>query len=441
MALPAFDVEFTREGRVYDSAQVDRLIAGLEGVSDLLVLCHGWNNDLQEAQDLYDALLANVEKVRALTGDDGRTLAVCRVFWPSKKFTDEELIPGGGAVSASAANDASLDAILDALASDPERLPRNSAAVRLDDASAVRRSLVDQAKSLARQIDADDNQTKYLAVLRSLLDPSHASGDDASEEFFTADPARLFKEMAQPVTAPRATKPGGAAGLPGADGSAAGLRDLLSGTAAAARRLANYATYYQMKTRAGTVGSVGLAPILQQVRKKRGTVKIHLVGHSFGARVVTAAANALDAGTANVTVSLLQAAYSHNGLAKDYEPNKDGFFRSIVADRRVSGPIIITHTKNDSAVGVAYPLASRIANQKAAALGDENDPYGGMGRNGAQHTPEVDATIAELRQVGTDYGFQPGHIYNLLADAFIHDHNDVAGPQVAAVILATARAI
>ncbi len=61
---------------------------------------------------------------------------------------------------------------------------------------------------------------------------------------------------------------------------------------------------------------------------------------------------------------------------------------------KVNGPILITHTKNDKAVGIAYPLASRINGVKTAALGDENDPYGGIGRNGAQKTPE--AVVGEL---------------------------------------------
>ena len=50
------------------------------------------------------------------------------------------------------------------------------------------------------------------------------------------------------------------------DGGAAGLGDLLSGVQAAARRIANFATYYQMKSRAGTVGSKGVADLLQRVR-------------------------------------------------------------------------------------------------------------------------------------------------------------------------------
>ena len=442
MSIPTFDVEFTREGRLFDTAQADALIAGLAGVTDLIVISHGWNNDMQEARELYSEFLANVERVRGLTDPDGRKFAACQVFWPSKKFTDEQLIPGGGAVSATAENDASLDAVLDALAREPERLPANAAAAASDgDTPAVRQVLVERMKALARDLSTPGNAEQFVWHLRALLDPSQASDDDASQEFFTGDPKQLFAEMEQPVTAPRATGGGGAAALNDADGSAAGLKDLVGGVTAAARRLSNYATYYQMKARAGSVGSAGLAPVLQQVRRNQPAIKLHLVGHSFGGRVVTAAANALNPNTANVTIALLQAAFSHNGLAKNYENGKDGFFRSLVADHRVSGPIIITHTKNDSAVGIAYPLASRIANQKAAAFGDENDPYGGMGRNGAQHTPEADGNAQELQPVGREYTFKPGNVYNLKADAFVKSHGDVTGPQVVAAFLASARSI
>jgi hypothetical protein len=77
-------------------------------------------------------------------------------------------------------------------------------------------------------------------------------------------------------------------------------------------------------------------------------------------------------------------------LAQKFDGEQDGFFRALISESRIDGPIAITYTKNDRAVGVAYPLASRIAFQKAAALGERNDPYGGMGRNGAQHTPEAE---------------------------------------------------
>lgn len=192
-----------------------------------------------------------------------------------------------------------------------------------------------------------------------------------------------------------------------------------------------------MKSRAGTVGKGGVATTLARVRERHKDLPIHLVGHSFGGRLVTAAAASLPHRETPVTMTLLQAAFSHNGLAEKFDGKKNGAFRTVIADKRISGPIVVTHTKNDRAVGIAYPLASRIAFDNAAALGDQNDPYGGMGRNGAQHTNEVSSDESVLRQpgAGQGYAFKPGSVYNLNSDEIIKGHSDVTGRAVANAVM------
>ncbi|MDP9051126.1 MAG: hypothetical protein M3O31_10485 [Acidobacteriota bacterium] len=120
-------------------------------------------------------------------------------------------------------------------------------------------------------------------------------------------------------------------------------------------------------------------------------------------------------------------------------------------------PLPIMAVEYDTAVGIAYPLASRIMLQMAAALGDAHAPFGGMGRNGAQHTPEaLDDTLAV---VGHAYADLPAGktIRNLNGDGpnpIITSHGDVAKPEIAwasrilptmspstAMLLATARSI
>lgn len=97
--------------------------------------------------------------------------------------------------------------------------------------------------------------------------------------------------------------------------------------------------------------------------------------------------------------------------------------------------------KNDRSVGIAYPLASRIAQDNSASLGDKNDPYGGLGRNGALHTPEVNTAEAFLREwdVSAPYNFSPGAVYNLESDHFIENHSAVMGVQVAYATLQAMR--
>jgi hypothetical protein len=151
--------------------------------------------------------------------------------------------------------------------------------------------------------------------------------------------------------------------------------------------------------------------------------------------LVTATADALGPQTMVDSLMLLQAAYSHNGLAQKFDGEHDGFFRAVLSENKVRGPLVITHTKNDKAVGIAYPLASRISSDNAAALiGDANDPYGGMGRNGAQHTL-IDEDEQVLRAPGGAYRLRSGTVYNLNADECIRDHSDICKDEVAHITM------
>jgi hypothetical protein len=448
VTIPTFDVEFRLDGQIHAPGQVSALVGGLAGATDLFVVSHGWNNDMAEARQLYGALLGNIAKIAGtadapalpaplravLAAAAGRSFAALQIFWPSKKFADADLIPGGGAATATAENRRAVERVLE----DLKRSPRLLGDATVDP---VRAATIDRARDLLSQV-ADDRTARreYVFLLRTILDPAAAHADDGSAEFFVTDPETLFDELSGEVMAPPPARPGGATSIGNAGGAAA-LGDLLEGALAAARRLANFATYYQMKARAGTVGSTGVATVLREVRRARPDIRLHLVGHSFGGRLVTAAAHALDPGTPKVSMCLLQAAFSHNGFSGGFGTDHEvGFFRDVIASRRISGPIAITHTKNDTAVGIAYPLASRIARQRAAALGDENDPYGGMGRNGAQNTAEAQGQARLMGKPGADYAFQANRIHNVKADVVEH-HGDVARIEVAFMVLCAATAV
>ncbi|HEX4960505.1 MAG TPA: hypothetical protein VF173_06680 [Thermoanaerobaculia bacterium] len=444
MSIPSFEIEFDKQGKVVDPGQVEAAISGVQaaGAKDLLVISHGWNNNIADARDLYARLLARLEAQQA-AACPGRNLAAIKVFWPSKKFTDKELIPGGAA----ALDDGSLDAQalkvrLDELKKDPQQL----GGVGEDPA---RTQTLDQAKGLVSALETDpEAQRRFVELLRSLVSPDDQHPDDASVEFFADDPGELLRSLAEPVEPPllpdtgdvggAAAMGGGDFGVGDLDGGAAGLGDFFKGIKAGANRLLNYFTYYEMKQRAGLVGKTGVAEVLRQVHGKLPDVKLHLVGHSFGGRLVTATADALGPAVPPSTLTLLQAAYSHNGLAARFDGVHDGFFRAVLApQRKVSGPILITYTKNDLAVGIAYPLGSRITHDVASALGDKDDPYGGMGRNGAQHLAagtELDTATRDLGPVGTKYPFA-SRVYNLNADEFIKGHSDITKDEVAFALL------
>ena len=430
--LPYVEVQFTKEGRVNDPAEPAALhsLLATMGVTDLLVLAHGWNNDMPDARGLYRRFLKAVADVRSSTAPDplaGRTTAVLGVLWPSKKFADKDLIPSGAA-SAGGAVPAS-------------ELRRQIAGLRdlLDDQAATA-SLKKAERLVAGLEDSPKAQREFVDLIRGLLPPATAPDEDAAADLQKLPGDELMKRLSKPVMpAPPSSRPGTgqATALTSPAGSAAGVGHFFSGISSAARNLLNYATYYVMKERAGTVGATGVAPLLGEVRAANPDLRLHLVGHSFGGRLVSAAALGAPGQPAVKvqTLSLLQAAFSHYGFAQHWEGTKDGFFRRVVTEGRVVGPTVISYTKNDTAVGIAYPIASLITGQVAAALGDKNDKYGGIGRNGAQKTPEaVDGVM--LAATGGSYSFIPGALYSLNADSFIKNHSDIAHPQVARAVLA-----
>jgi hypothetical protein len=445
--IPQFEVEFDKKGRIFSNPQVDAVLNAVGGVTDLFVFSHGWNNDMADARRLYQNFFQKVKEVLdagVVPGLDGRKYAAVGVFWPSKKFADEELIPAGGSASATGENAAALNALLEELKNDPDRLGGETHDPQRD-------QKLDKAKALVPRLENDAAARKdFVDLLRSIVNSKDAHAEDGSDEFFTLPAQEMFDELEQPVVAPIGNRAGGATGVVGAGagagaggggGGAAGLKDMISGAIGAARRIANFTTYYQMKERAGVVGRDGVCQMLRKIRQKNGDIRLHLIGHSFGGRVVTAAADALDANTAKVTITLLQAAYSHNGLAEKFDGKNNGFFRKLVTEKRASGPIVITHTKNDTAVGIAYPLASKLSRDKSAALGDENDPYGGMGRNGAQRTAEAKGLGETIHPLDQPYTFSPGKIYNLKADDVIGDHSDICKHECAFAMLFAAAAV
>ena len=131
-------------------------------------------------------------------------------------------------------------------------------------------------------------------------------------------------------------------------------------------------------------------------------------------------------------MTLLQAAFSHYGLAPRWDGRHDGAFRRLLGQQRVRGPVLVTHTRNDRAVGYPYALASMVLRHAGVALGGPDSRYGAIGRNGARRTPEADDLA--LLDVGAAYRWGAGRVHNLRADT-IAGHRDVARPDVAHAFL------
>jgi len=445
-----YEVQFTKDGAIFDRSQLDQLLGNVNNYSDVFVIAHGWNNDEADARALYNNLTRQLAAAMPRFPLPGRTFAVLGALWPSKKFADAELIPGGGASATQqdAVLASKVERLKEAIAAKPEKSDPDpnaeTAAAKLDDALPHIPNLDTSAQARAA----------FVAAVRAAFAGAAPSDtkDDASDRLFTASADDLLARLGNDdddfwdETPPR----GGAASF-GANsfrpwtrsGGAAGLGSSITSFKNGARNLLNLFTYFTMKERAGVVGKSGAARVLDELLAKKPSLKIHLIGHSFGGRLVTAAADAVHKSGADPgpieTLALLQAAYSHNGLSANFDGHgAKGFFNGVMANKKVRGPIIISHTRNDRAVGIAYPLASRLNGDVASGLGDANDPHGGMGSNGAQKSDAK--TNVALTAGAQTFPFNRGNIYNLLADTVISGHSDITKPEVASAIFSAVSA-
>lgn len=426
--FPYIPVRFDKGGSISDKTDADQVLASVEAANadDLIVISHGWNNDEVEASSLYKNFFSQVQSLKDRL-PAGRKWAVLGIFWPSKKFGEQELAdtPAKG-VSSGVAEKALLDA--------------------LDDLKQVfgkeSGDAIEKAKGLVTSLqDSPAAQRDFVDEIRKLLTRAEGNKEDSPAQFFNTPGDNLIGRLDKPVLK---TITQGKAGAGGAlnvseTGSAQGILKTFGGKLGGALNFLNYATYYEMKERAGIVGARGVGPLLRDIRKRFPALRLHLVGHSFGARLLTAAVTGEEGADALEvdTLMLLQAAFSHYGFSDGYDANgTPGFFREVVSKQRVLGAIVITCTQNDLAVGRLYPLASMIAGQAGKELGDKNSLYGGMGANGAQKSA---ANEIAMQAVTGAYALKAGVIHNLNADAFILGHSDICKPEVAhALISATA---
>ena len=430
-----FAVEFDKAAKpvAQDNAQFTALEQFLQSKrpSDLIVISHGWNNDIQEAQDLYHELLSNMRKLLdqgLFPALAGRTFAVLGVLWPSKKFAEKDLIPSG---AAGLTNPVAVAAVR-------EQLQGLKGAFDAKDGDA---KLTELQGLLPRLEDSTKAQRQFIEICRTLVKTRSGDTEAQSNSFFDSqDALDVFQRLQLPTSYlsadPVQTELGGAQGLGDSEASAAGLSDFFSGVVSGARNALNYTTYYQMKERAGLIGSEGVNPWLQKIRAQYPELRIHVIGHSFGGRVVTASvAGKDDNSVVKVnSMALLQAAFSHHAFSSDWDGHGGkGFYLRVVQKQAVSGPTVITCTVNDKAVGIAYPLASLLAGQDAAGLGDKDSRFGGLGRNGAQKSNAIELV---LQQGVHSWPLQAGKMHNFTADTCIQSHGDVRNETVAGLVLA-----
>src|SRR5262249_39276633 len=138
---------------------------------------------------------------------------------------------------------------------------------------------------------------------------------------------------------------------------------------------ANALTFWTMKARAGVVGSRGVYDLVNAVRAQGGpALRIHLIGHSFGGRLLSAAVAGRVGAPLNEVDSLiiLEGAFCHFAFGRraqiaglGFRGDQDGIFERAIASLStrspaVRGRMVATFSAQDTPNQVLYPLATKL---------------------------------------------------------------------------------
>jgi hypothetical protein len=391
--LNYYELDFNADGTLSSDGGLPAAIqAG--GIQDVFMLSHGWNNGVDSARSLYQQMFTLLAGM--IPGRLSTSIAV-GIIWPSLLFPEDDPataqpIPSTGqqlaaaltpAFPAQQQNLATLGQLLDQQPQDPAKLQ--------------------QFHSLASGL---------------VTSPPLAPEDAGQQASITGDTAAVFGHAAAMSKTPTTS----AQGIPNP------FTSLWNGGKEVLRSM----SYYEMKNRAGVIGRTGLGPMIGKLAAADPGIRVHLMGHSFGARLVAYSVSGLPQAATGAnspvkTLMLIQGAFSHFAFADpipDSAISGPGALAAFTGN--VNGPLLATFSAADRAVGWWYPAASMLAHQDAESVTDLTYQWGGMGHDGYQQSPA--GLTVPLAAQGTGYGFQPGLFYLLDANAVIcADQSPVSG--------------
>ncbi|MGW1957423.1 serine-threonine protein kinase [Streptomyces sp. NPDC001920] len=433
---PYWELTFDADGDP-DAGRRDRLLAGVaqHPVRELIVFAHGWNSDRSGATRLYDRFFAPIPRLAPAAG-----IGYVGVVWPSMRFSDEPIPDFPRAVAAEMPRRPVLDkdtrhgllesfpgraTVIDRIARLLDQQPREEA--ELEEFGRLVRMLVEVVPPGPQALFAADTLTE--GVPQGLPDMLSGSVAAVCEEF-----ARALAHLEAPQGAARGP-------------ASFSLPNPWEG----AHELLRQATYYAMKRRAGTVGERGLGPVIGRLAVRAPGTRVHLVGHSFGARLVSFALRGLPKGVRTVkSVTLLQGAFSHYAFASrlPHDPRAGGLLEG--QHKRVDGPLVCCHSRHDSALSTMYPLAARMAGDaRGIAAWDIGrvlgDKWGAMGHGGVRAVPGTRSLTlaAALREPLPASG-----CVNVDAAAVVRRggppagaHSDIVHRELAQLVLAAGRVV
>jgi hypothetical protein len=404
--LIAFDAA-GRERAEVDGEFLSRRVVDLlarEPITDVFLMSHGWKGDMPAAREQYGNWIGAMARcaedlARMRQARAGFRPLLVGLHWPSLPYGDESL---GGGVSFDVASGDTIETLVAQAAEKTADTMATRAALRIIFTAA--------AEDVAPPILPHKVRAAYQ-VLDQETEPrsdSAAASRDADREPF--DPEQFYQAAQEDAVS---------FGGFGTSGILSVLQQI---------------SFWKMKDRArhfGETGGFGLLTALQVAAGAGRDVRFHLMGHSFGC-IAMSATVAGPGGRGTLvrpidSLALVQGALSLWSYcsALPVTPEKAGYFASIMADRKVAGPVITTQSEFDTAVGRLYPLAAGVARQVSFTPGDL-PRYGGVGTFGLRG-PGPEIADLEMQPANAPYAFSSGAVYNLESSRYIREGGGVSG--------------
>jgi len=308
LKVPFHVVRFGKKGEFEAPSDKEEVVEAASKATDIFFFSHGWNNDWKTAlYSRYIAFFESYDKMRKTHGipqlKDYKPIMV-GMYWPATVLADDST---GSPETGEDYSDKQFNKDIKAITTQLKEQSK-AASMRFEELIAKPKLSEEEAGELVGLI---------ASVAQSAEDELDFLGGDFEPQQIMADRARCYACAGQ--------------------GS-------LSKLIQAPRWIFRVATYAKMRKRAAIVGSRGVGTLLQGLLD--GTpARIHLLGHSYGAKVVLSALGATE-GRKVQSVLLLQPAISHLAFASTIEGKaKAGRYYSLFD--RVERPIMSTFSKHD----------------------------------------------------------------------------------------------
>ncbi len=376
---PFYIIPFDKKGRCEGPQTRQHLVDAVQNgtYTDVFLFSHGWNNDWATSVSRYEDFLKgymNMRRRHSLPVPTPYRPLLVGIFWPSTALVFGEKEKGP---SIAAAGD---PAVMDAAVAE-ERDEVREIAEQLPDADVERFYELVQKESLTQEEALDLAGIAQRLMAAGGGDETPSEGPLSAEEIL-----RVWKAASsEPETVSDedfgTTDSGGAAGPQAAGGL--GFLD--------PRPAVRMFTVWQMKDRAGTVGSKGVGPLLRDLLAK-SQARVHLIGHSYGGKVVLSAVSfGGDLPRKVRSILLLQPAVSHLSFAEKVPgTDRPGGYR--VALDRVESPVLSTFSAHDVPLTKVFHLAVRrdddLGEAKIAAAGEPPSKYAALGGFGPRQAGE-----------------------------------------------------